>query len=167
MITCSYCGHSNLDGTLFCESCGFALWSNAADATSTQKLDENDSNDISVKSGWGTATFQNQNQIVIHIRDAPEPMVIHPGKKYVLGRSDKSSGISPDLDLTNYAAVEKGVSRIHAALQRGEEVVSLIDLDSANGTFLNGQRLASHQPRILRDGDEIRLGGLILHIYFK
>lgn len=167
MITCSYCGHSNMDGTLFCESCGFALWSSDTEQTSTTKLDEDESGGLSVKSGWGTATFQNQNQIVIHIRDAPEPMVIFPGEKFVMGRADKSSGISPDLDLTNHAAVEKGVSRIHAALQRGEDVVSLIDLDSANGTYLNGQRLASHQPRILRDGDEIRLGGLILHIYFK
>ncbi len=167
MISCSYCEHSNMDGTLFCESCGFALWSDGKEQTSTQKLDEGDDDNMRVRSGWGTATFQNQNQIVIHIRDAPEPMVIFPGEKYVFGRADKSSGIAPDLDLTNYAAVEKGVSRIHAALQRGNDVVSLVDLDSANGTYLNGQRLASHQPRILRDGDEIRLGGLILHIYFK
>jgi hypothetical protein len=32
---------------------------------------------------------------------------------------------------------------------------------------LNGQRLIADQPRILRDGDEIRLGKLIAHVYFK
>jgi len=34
----------------------------------------------------------------------------------------------------------------------------VVDLDSTNGTFLNGMRIMPHQPRILRDGDEIRLG---------
>ena len=35
-----------------------------------------------------------------------------------------------------------------------------------NGTFLNGQRLVPNQPRILRDGDEIRLGHLVLYVRF-
>jgi len=166
MITCQFCQHENMDGTLFCDKCGFPLWGHDERAVDTLYL-EDSAKDLNVKSGWGTATFQPENQIVIHIRDAPEPMVIVPGDKFTLGRQDKSSGIAPDLDLTNFGAVEKGVSRLHAQLQRGDEYVSLVDLDSANGTFLNGQRLTSDQPRVLRDGDEIRLGGLIIHIYFK
>ncbi|HEC21866.1 MAG TPA: FHA domain-containing protein [Chloroflexi bacterium] len=166
MITCPHCKHPNMEGALFCEECGLSLWSDPDEQASTRKLDE-DSNEFSVKSGWGTATFREQNEVIIHVRDADEPISIRPGVEFLIGRSDSSSGINPDLDLTPYGALEKGVSRIHAALRRGEDVLSIVDLDSANGTYLNGQRLAAHQPRLLRDGDEIRLGKLVMHIYFK
>jgi hypothetical protein len=165
MQRCPHCNHDNLEGALFCEECGFNLQSDSEN-TITRQLD-NESNEFSVKSGWGTATFRDQNEVIIHVRDAPEPVTIRPQVEYLIGRSDATSGIKPDLDLTTYEALEKGVSRIHAALRRGEDVISIVDLDSANGTYLNGQRLAAHQPRLLRDGDEIRLGKLVMHIYFK
>ena len=166
MITCPNCQHDNLEGALFCEECGLNLWGDTQTEASTRKLEE-ESNEFSVKSGWGTATFQDQNQIILHVRDAQEPLTVYPTSEFLIGRQDNASGISPDLDLTPFGALEKGVSRIHAALRRGDEVLSIVDLDSANGTFLNGQRLAAHQPRLLRDGDEIRLGKLVMHIYFK
>lgn len=166
MIRCPYCQHEMMEGALFCEECGLSLWEDSQGEVPTRKLEE-DSNEFSVKSGWGTATFQERNQVIIHIRDAAEPVTVYPGAEFTIGRHDSASGITPDLDLTAYGALEKGVSRLHAALRRGEDVLSIVDLDSANGTYLNGQRLAAHQPRLLRDGDEIRLGKLVLHIYFK
>jgi hypothetical protein len=166
MIKCPYCQHEMMEGALFCEECGLSLWGDTQGQVSTRKLEE-DSNEFSVKSGWGTATFQEKNQVIIHVRDEAEPIVIHPTGEYLVGRQDSASGIVPDLDLTPFGALDKGVSRIHAALRRGDDVLSIVDLDSANGTYLNGQRLAAHQPRLLRDGDEIRLGRLVMHIYFK
>jgi pSer/pThr/pTyr-binding forkhead associated (FHA) protein len=85
----------------------------------------------------------------------------------ILGRADSSSTQVPDLDLTPYGALEKGVSRMHAAIHRSEDTLTLVDMGSVNGTHLNGQRLIPEQPRVLRDGDEIRLGKLVAHIYFK
>lgn len=166
MIRCPNCHHENMEGALFCEECGLNLWEDSQEDIATRELD-GDSDEFSVKSGWGTATFEEKNQVIIHVRDVPEPLTISVGEELLIGRQDAASGILPDLDLTPLGALEKGVSRIHAALRRGEEVLSIVDLDSANGTFLNGQRLAAHQPRLLRDGDEIRLGKLVMHIYFK
>lgn len=48
------------------------------------------------------------------------------------------------------------VSRVHARLVREGENYSLIDLNSTNGTYLNGQRLAPDEICPLKDGDEIR-----------
>jgi hypothetical protein len=155
-----------MEGALVCAECGLSLWGDRKPEVPTRELDD-EANELSVKSGWGTATFQDRNQVIVHIRDAADPVTIAPGEEFLLGRRDAASGIVPDLDLTAYGALEKGVSRIHAALRRGEDVLSIVDLDSANGTFLNGQRLAANQPRLLRDGDEIRLGRLVMHIYFK
>jgi pSer/pThr/pTyr-binding forkhead associated (FHA) protein len=36
------------------------------------------------------------------------------------------------------------------------------DMDSTNGTLVNGQKLAPRQPHPLHDGDTIQLGKLIL-----
>ncbi|HMG35751.1 MAG TPA: SpoIIE family protein phosphatase [Blastocatellia bacterium] len=47
-------------------------------------------------------------------------------------------------------------SRIHAELKREGDQVVLIDAGSANGTFLNGQRVTAPIP--LRAGDLIRIG---------
>ena len=47
-------------------------------------------------------------------------------------------------------------SRLHAELRRQADSYWLSDLGSANGTYLNGMRLA--QPSQLHDGDRIRIG---------
>ena len=45
--------------------------------------------------------------------------------------------------------------------------LAIVDNNSANGTFLNGHRLVPQQPRILRDGDDIRLGHLTMRVTFQ
>jgi pSer/pThr/pTyr-binding forkhead associated (FHA) protein len=41
-----------------------------------------------------------------------------------------------------------------------------MDLDSTNGTYLNGVWMYPNQPRVLRDGDELMLGSLVLRFKF-
>jgi pSer/pThr/pTyr-binding forkhead associated (FHA) protein len=120
-----------------------------------------------MRSTWGTARFEPDSSVVLHIRDATKPLTFKPREQTVLGRMDNSSTVQPDLDLTPFGALDKGVSRVHAAIFRSEDTLMLVDKGSSNGTHLNGQRLVPHQPRVLRNGDEVRLGKLIAHIYFK
>ncbi len=167
MIVCPHCNYDNLEGTLFCEKCGKSLFVEKGDtAVSTQRLGEAPSQ-LEGKPTWGTARFDHQATIVMHIQDAAKPVVLHPQQESIIGRLDPASGATPDLDLTPYGALDRGVSRIHAAIRRGDDTLTLVDLGSVNGTHLNGQRLVPNQPRVLRDGDEIRLGRLVIHIYFK
>lgn len=119
------------------------------------------------KTAWGTAFIKNATDVVLHIADAQDPIVLPSKDKITIGRSDPNTSQFPDVDLTPFGAVEDGVSRSHACLQRTEDdTLNLIDMDSSNGTYLNGQRLIPHQPRILHDGDEIRVGRLTFRIYF-
>lgn len=70
-----------------------------------------------------------------------------------LGRSHENSVRFADL----------GVSRRHATVvadAQGDAWVT--DLESTNGTFLNGERLTDHVPHRLRDGDRLRIGGSVL-----
>jgi hypothetical protein len=167
MIVCPYCAHKNREGFLFCEDCGQALnGSNSPTTLPTRKLDPSAA-DLAARATWGTARFAQEAAVVMHIRDAAEPLVLQPPKKIVIGRSDSTSTQNPDLDLTPYNALEKGVSRIHAVILRSEDTLSIMDMGSINGTYLNGTRLLADQPRVLRDGDEIRFGKLVAHVYFK
>ena len=84
----------------------------------------------------------------------------------IIGRKDPQTGQLPAVDLFNYGALEKGVSRRHAAIVRLEGSLQIKDIGSPNGTFLNGQKLVPHQARVLRDGDDVRLGHLTLRINF-
>jgi pSer/pThr/pTyr-binding forkhead associated (FHA) protein len=79
---------------------------------------------------------------------------------YVIGRSDDALNYVPDIDLAAYDSRERGVSRRHAALVNYEGAVHIIDLASANGTYLNGKRLSPDQPYLLGNFNELRLGTL-------
>lgn len=152
---------------IFCEDCGRRLTGSDPAATlPTRKVDEGFDN-FALRTTWGTARFEPEASVVLHIRDATQPISFKPKDQTILGRSDTSSATNPDLDLTPYGALEKGVSRVHAAVFRSEDTLMIVDKGSSNGTHLNGQRLVPNQPRVLRNGDEIRLGKLIAHIYFK
>ena len=83
---------------------------------------------------------------------------------YVIGRSDEASNYIPDIDLASFDAREKGVSRRHAALVRFEGKTHVIDLNSVNGTYLDGKRLSPDVPHPLRTSSELRLGTLSLTI---
>ncbi len=85
------------------------------------------------------------------------------GKTEILiGREDAVSNIFPDVDLTPYNGEEGGVGRRHAIIRYSGSQYMLEDLNSINFTFLNKQKLAPKTPTALKDGDEIRLGRVVL-----
>ncbi len=56
------------------------------------------------------------------------------------------------------------VSRSHASLQVGVTGLTITDLDSTSGTFVNGNRVTSS---VLKDGDVIQLGDSTFDVCFK
>lgn len=77
----------------------------------------------------------------------------HTGKMFKLDRGETVMGRSPKTDLQ---LQDVGVSRNHARMTRIGDQVFVEDLQSANGTFLNGERISVAQ--LLEDGDKITLG---------
>jgi hypothetical protein len=50
------------------------------------------------------------------------------------------------------------VSRLHAELHATPENLDLVDLNSTNGTFVNGERLPANQAYAIKPSDELRFG---------
>lgn len=90
----------------------------------------------------------------------PQPIRAQFEKRLVIGRTDKVTNVKPDIDLTPYNADLYGISRQHAALIAKSAQLLVVDLNSGNGTYLNGTRLTPHGPIPLRGEDRLQLGKL-------
>jgi pSer/pThr/pTyr-binding forkhead associated (FHA) protein len=53
------------------------------------------------------------------------------------------------------------VSRLHCRLSAGDEAIQVKDLDSTNGTFVNGRRIRSAK---LHAGDRLKVGRVEIRI---
>jgi pSer/pThr/pTyr-binding forkhead associated (FHA) protein len=76
---------------------------------------------------------------------------LRPHREIVIGRSS-------DLDMV---LVEDMVSRKHAKIVTEERTVSIQDLGSTNGTFVNGEKIRKVE---LKDGDRILIGTSIIKL---
>ena len=85
-------------------------------------------------------------------------------ESYTLGRAIAGQAVVPDVDLEPYNAYEHGVSRMHAEIRLKPEGIHVVDLESANGTLINGHRLDPQAPTLVRHGDIIQLGRLRLQL---
>ncbi|MHB8625911.1 MAG: FHA domain-containing protein [Aggregatilineales bacterium] len=168
MQQCPNCNHRNRLGVVFCENCGASLIGNSPISTKSLGGDNAlpEATEVAVAT-TGESVLTDSTLLRIEIEGSNEPILLKPGPEVILGRRDPTTGAMPDVDLTQFAGYRMGVSRRHAALRPGEgRRLDLWDLGSSNGTFLNGTRLGAHRPYRLRDGDEIRLGQMLMRLYF-
>lgn len=82
----------------------------------------------------------------------------------IVGRADQDEVQPPDVDLASYHASDFGVSRHHAALVPTEDALAIVDLESKNGTWINGRYLTPGDRYRLNPGDVIELGLLRLEV---
>lgn len=175
MQQCSNCGHRNRAGIVFCENCGASLIGKMP--VDTKSLDSTDEEQTRLaeeirqpddKKAEGVSTFPQGSYLRLELEGSPEPILFQPKPETIFGRRDPATGAMPDIDLTPFAGYRMGVSRRHAAIRFGDEQsLDLWDLGSSNGTFLNGQRLSAHRPYRLHDGDELRLGQMVIRLFFQ
>src|SRR5204863_748702 len=78
---------------------------------------------------------------------------LRPHREIIIGRSS-------ELDMV---LVEDMVSRKHAKITTDEKSVTIQDLGSTNGTFVNGEKVRKVE---LKDGDRILIGTSIIKIVF-
>jgi len=91
------------------------------------------------------------------------------GKEYpieegsnLIGRWDPEQGAFPEIDL-EHEDIEAKISRKHAIIERQGSKVTLEDIGSLNGTFINrGPRLEEGEKVELNHGDELIVGKTFL-----
>ena len=157
MILCKNCLHKNPPGAIFCAECGAQLTAGeiATQSIRTDKVKPSAGRGVPIPipkpitdNSWGS----------LHLMDNGQILPLTDRNEYTLGRLSEGQPVVPDLDLSPHQAYAAGVSRIHAILKRDGKRVTIMDLGSSNGTYVNGKRLTANSERLLNHGDVVALG---------
>lgn len=175
MIVCTNCNHANMSGAVFCSECGSPLSIVTAASTHDIRpvldLEQPETVETPAPAEVPLPSLSSSgladNWVTLHLLDTGQMLPLTERNEFTLGRISEGQPIMPDIDLSPYQAYANGVSRLHAVIKRGPESVALMDLGSANGTFLNGRRLSPNVERELANGDVLALGRLKIQILLK
>ncbi len=163
-VTCPNCGKANQKHEVFCYGCGGML-ETARGTYETRHFEDS-------SGALDSEHFGDESVLVLRVRGSAEALEIRPQKsaqEIIIGRGTNGSAMMPDVDLTQKGAADLGVSRLHLSIRydgKGRSVL-VADLNSANGSFINGQRMLGKEVRVLRHGDELRLGRMVLMVSFR
>jgi hypothetical protein len=169
MNICPNCNHDNMVGALFCSECGAQLMSKNDLVTqniSTGQMKEVPP-DSSVPHDFPTAAGGADAWGSLHLLDTGQVIPLAGRNEFTLGRISDGQPIMPDLDLSPYQAYASGVSRLHAVIKHVGQSVLVMDLGSANGTYVNGKRLLVNVEQVLNHGDVVALGKLKTQVLIK
>jgi len=168
MTTCRECGMNHEEGALFCSECGCSLI-DSRDHTMDFLNSPNDATQtlpphLISKVKEVSASV---NRMLFVVPSSGRRVTLDMQEEIRVGRVDPRRSLQPELDLAPDKGAELGVSRIHASVQTTSRGMVLVDLGSKNGTLLNNYRLPPDLPYPLHDGDEIRFGRLLVHVFFE
>jgi hypothetical protein len=155
-ILCPNCGKKNSASAEKCSNCGATLKSKEARTRVMKKPDLD-----------GDAHPMESGRMLLAIKTRKQPLEVYITKEMVIGRSSPDSSFRPDIDLAPFDGEQHGVSRSHASLKKEGDTIVITDLESSNETHINGERLYPHETRVLRHGDEVQLGTLMMKVQFK
>lgn len=162
MIICAVCQHENFDGTMFCEECGNQIAGLELDTYNikTDKIKSTLENTGAIENQ--TDNFESWGSL--HLINSGHILPLGDKREFTLGRASENQPIMPDIDLTPYKAYANGVSRIHAVIKRKDNQVSVMDLDSSNGTYMNNERLKPNVETPIDNNDILSLGKLKIQL---
>lgn len=151
---CTVCDHPNPITNVKCDNCGLPLIvpsdSSAKTAPPPKPVAQRPLGDLS----GGTVT--------LFVQGTSQPVVIHPDRVIVLGVREHPGDTSVNVDFKTVGGPYLGVDHQHAVLRLIGDYVHLEDLGSQRGTFVNNERLEPGEQHRLRNGDQLRLGDLLV-----
>ena len=142
---CPRCGTVNEEESVTCRSCGASL-NGLADRTIRLPFGEEEAEAFpSEKTGLPELAPVKQPHLVV--LKGP-----NPGVRFLLGAESVVIGRDPDSDIF---LNDVTVSRQHANIERKAGKLTIRDVGSLNGTYVNGKRVDAAE---LSDGDEVQIG---------
>jgi hypothetical protein len=162
-IQCPHCGQPNPKNNFVCAACSKLL-----DIPPEEKATRMLMHTASLE-GLRDDYFDPDSTLVLRLRGQEKSFQLTarqlaPGQ--FIGRNSAGHDPKAHLDLSKFQGEDLGVSRRHAHLRFDPQnkTVRLTDMRSANGTYVNGQKLHPGEVRVLRHGDRLRLGKLEIGI---
>jgi len=166
-IICPNCNHRNVDDAKFCNQCGTKL--NPVNDTTTNIVDDNHYEDLVENLEELSQQVTDLSALGIglglYLQGEDKLFSLKGKAEFFLGRNAKGTPDPIDFDLEPFQGYAKGVSRIHAKITISGTLVTITDLRSSNGTYLNQKRLMPNKSYTLAHGDIVSLGSLILQFH--
>jgi hypothetical protein len=164
---CPVCKAKNELEAVVCGNCGATLNDPFMDPGAKTKTTDMQTVDLETIRGWPIdQAVLPDSGIAVYIEGRSNPIYIDPEGEFVIGRKvgTTSEGL---LDLSEAGGYHLGVSRRHVVIRRTEHGYEALDLGSANGTWLNDERLVPHQAYLLASGSHLRLGNMRLFVRYR
>ena len=162
MIDCRNCQYGNVTGAIFCAECSEPL--GGEDLLTTAITDAHITAELRKKAPRPEHAAPVYSWLSLHFMGSGKILPLASRNEFILGRLTEDSPILPDVDLTPFRAGAAGVSRLHAVLKREANKALVMDLGSANGTYINGRRIHPDVDVALSDQDIIALGTLQIQV---
>jgi hypothetical protein len=116
-----------------------------------EELVDNDEQDL----------YGNRLQLRLLVNGSLEVVPISEAAPVILGRHPDAT-----LDLRSYGQLARNVSRFHAQISLVNGRLSILDLNSRNGTLLSGRQLESGKAHFIRRDDVITIGNIGISVVF-
>jgi hypothetical protein len=165
---CPVCKFKNKLGAEHCSHCGTRLRNPLpAHDNSTEILGQMPSGEN--KGFQSPPDYLNDmphQALALFVMGAPAPLLLENFDKVILGRTP-GGAMENVLDLSDYGAHQRGVSRRHALISYKDGCFEIEDLNSANGTRINQKRLIPGIAYPLDNNAVILMGELWITVQLK
>ena len=107
------------------------------------------------------------DRLMLSIPDQAENcLIVDVNPIMVVGRKRSMRDYDVSIDLTDFHGAEYGVSRYHVMLLALDNHIIIKDIDSLNGTKINGKQLEALKEYVIDDEDILEFGELSLKLTF-
>lgn len=162
MIICPKCSSVEMEGSFFCHECGAQLITGGTlsvpKVNNTNGIDTEENEEPPARQRISPPTPYPKAYVTMHFLGKGVFLPIDEAGDFIIGRKSPGQTMVPDIDLNLHQAFEAGVSRLHAMIRVDNGQITIIDLNSSNGTTVNGVRLEPNVPHMITHGDVISLG---------
>lgn len=148
-VKCPVCKYANKDGALVCNLCGEKLGA----VNKTVQVASLDALGAAAKADVLVEPMAPAGDLWIHCPPF-NPVQLPKDRKFTIGRASNNDLVLP-------VAM---VSRNHATIVHDKGKFTLTDLDSANGVYVNGERV---QQRVLAAADKVKIEPYHMEILAK
>lgn len=176
-VSCPACTMRNEAGAIRCAFCHTPLRHNEQKTVTIKKMQESTGTLPKYSDDYPSALVYNVERfmdfeipsrgIALIDLESSKLIVTREEPIFILGRTSSEITISkPLVDLTDFGALDNGISRVHAMIRKTRGGYQIADLESTNGTWHENQRLVPRKPHPLESGDRVRLGRLNVLVFY-